>query len=259
MACNNCGDCNNCCKCPDLLNKDKRKMFSSFCAYNSEQIKPLSELFCYSDPCKLPGLLSKYVDKVACMFSNLIRLSKKQQDQIDQILDSIMSNGMVEIPRIIKTGKNNLLIDSIDLGNVTDDTRIGITWHQGSTRDTSIYTVKELKTVDAHVFTQNIDDKKSSMGMGEIFTRIHDGNKLWVTTVHYWGFDAGTGKFSALAVPWNNKNEPYYDTQDPRYVAQNTSEYYGSAGYIDYITIYDRVKPVITETDPDDDSIVGCL
>lgn len=262
MACKGCEECGDV-KCPDLLNKDKNKMFSQFCSFNAQQIKPISQLYCYTDPCDFGLVGSKHAQRQGCLNSNLIRLLKKQQDQLDQILKSISKNGKVEIPRIIYTGSNPKLIKSVDLGNVTDDTRIGITWHMGSTRSTNIYTVGDLKGVNSHLFAQNMDDKEYNTVFCETFTRIHDGNKLWITAINYQGFISKPNATSIfqLAHPWNNEKDrvPYYDTQDPDYVAQDPNKYYGSGPGIDYITVYDLVDPISTDLDSSDDSIKGCL
>ena len=172
-------------------------------------------------------------------------------DRINQILKSIASTGKIEVPRHVSTAGNTKLITPVPLGSITDDTRIGITWHMGSTRQTNYYTVADLKTTNSHLFGYNFDDASNGGIFLEAFTRIIDG-ALKITTLHSWLIHQG-GEATWYAEPFSEDYDPntdpvtgqiYYKETDPRYANQTPPHNNGIT--IDDIIVYDLV-PIIPE------------
>lgn len=163
------------------------------------------------------------------------------KDQIKQIIDSISVNGKIEVPRKISTSNNPQLINKVDLGDITDDTRISITWSEGSTRRTDDYTVRDLKKQTAHITGQNLTDDGDSAWTFEAFTRIVDGNKLWITTLHSYRTNS-TGDITWVGKSWDETTGlAYYDTQNPDYVNQAEGQDHIT---IQYITVWDLIDPI---------------
>lgn len=171
------------------------------------------------------------------------------RDQVKQILSSITTNGKVEVPRTISLANNHYLINKVDLGAITDQTRVAITGHLGSTRLTTSYYVSELKGNDSHLFIGNTVDRKASMQFSEVFTKIVDGNKLWATVAHSFEVraneykPAGTeNKILELAKCYDSNGDPYYDTQSPDYA--NPDNVNQHLLVIDKVVVYDLKEPV---------------
>lgn len=157
------------------------------------------------------------------------------QNTIDSIVKSLASTGNIEVPREVSVAGNAKLFTPVDLGSVTDDTRVGITWHHGSTRGTNYYTVGELKTVNAHLFVYNFTDQSNWGMFVETYTRIIDG-KLLVTTVKYLSVDEEGQTHWATTESDMSK---YYDTVNPDYLTQTNGQ--GMSPDIDKVVVYDLV------------------
>lgn len=162
--------------------------------------------------------------------------------QIEQIYDSIGGiNGTIEVPRKIDISKSNNLIRPINLGDVTDNTRITITWTHGSTRRTESYTVGELRGRNAHILAQNLLDNGDEAYVVEVFTHIQaNTNNLWITAIH-----SSRMRPNATWV-WETKpatddwSKVYYEEQDPRL----TNGTLTNPVIIEDVTVYDQV-PII--------------
>ena len=190
---------------------------------------------------QLNQLNSKYTE-----LKEIINSVQKQVDslreQIKQILASISTNGKVEVPRNVDISDNNYLIHKVDLGEVTNETRVAITAHMGSTRLTNSYTVGELKGDLSHLFIGNTVDVSAKMQYSELFTKVVDGNKLWATVSHTFTVDAGTGKITETAKSYDSSGSPYYETQSPDYL--NTSNEQQHQIWVDKVVVYDLKEPV---------------
>ncbi len=201
--------------------------------------------------CWLDSLLSWQwnVDKgIVCaicgLWTNVHNLWDKVenlQDQINQIQQSITINGKIEVPREVPI--NPGLVTPVDLGNVTSDTRIAITWHLGSTRSTESYTVGDLRTNNAHIFGGNLTDINHDGSFFEAFTKIKDGNKLWITTLHRFNVNnsSSTSRIYWVAKSWDDSGNAYYDTQNPDYKTESNGQYHVA---IDRVVVYDLVDPI---------------
>lgn len=162
--------------------------------------------------------------------------------QVRQILDAISSDGKVEVPRHVPIGRNNFLINKVDLGNVTDQTRVAITGHLGSTRLTTSYYISELKGNNSHLFIGNTIDDAGTLQFSELFTKVVDGNKLWATVAHTFHVSAEGQKITEMSKCYDSSGHPYYDTQSPEYA--NEGNRYQHAIYVDKIVVYDLKDPV---------------
>lgn len=203
--------------------------------------------------CWLDSLLSWQwnVDKgIVCaicgLWTNIHNLWEKidnLEDQINQIQQSITINGKIEVPREVPVNKG--LVTPVDLGKVTADTRIAITWHLGSTRSTESYTVGDLRTNDAHIFGGNLTDVNHDGSFFEAFTKIKDGNKLWITTLHRFNvYDSDSKELRWVAQSWDANGNIYYDTQNPDYKNATNGQYHVA---IDRVVVYDLVDPIKVE------------
>lgn len=211
----------------------------------------------------LQGKINNLNNKLNQLQNDLDQLAKKVQDntndlnrqiealreQVKQILSSISTNGKVEVPRTISLADNHYLIHKVDLGNVTDQTRIAITGHLGSTRLTTSYYVSELKGNDSHLFIGNTVDRMAAMQFSEVFTKIVDGNKLWATVAHTFEIRANNYKPSGtenqiieLAKCYDGNGDPYYDKQSPDYANENNTNQHLLV--IDKVVVYDLKEPV---------------
>lgn len=162
--------------------------------------------------------------------------------QIEQIYDSIGGiNGTIEVPRKVDISNSNNLIRPVNLGNVTDDTRITITWTHGSTRRTESYTVGELRGRNAHIYATNLLDNGNEGYTCEVFTHIQSGTtNLWVTAIHT-NRMRSTGEWVWEIKPaTDNWTHVYYDDQDPRLTNGTLS----SPVLIESVVVYDQV-PII--------------
>lgn len=166
----------------------------------------------------------------------------KLKREVKQILDAISNNGKVEVPRRVSIDGNNYLIHKVDLGDVTDKTRVAITGHLGSTRLTTSYYVSELKGTTSHLFIGNTLDDTGTLQYSEIFTRITDGNKLWATTQHTFHVSATDQKITEMSKCYDGKGQPYYDTQSPEYLDESNK--YQHMIWIDKVVVYDLKDPV---------------
>lgn len=200
---------------------------------------------------KIKADLQRQIDTLKALVEKNNTYTQTQIDslreQIKQILASISSNGKVEVPRSVPIGNNHYLINKLDLGNVTDDTRVAITAHLGSTRQTTSYTVAELKGDLSHLMLTNTFDVSENLQFAELFTKIVDGNKLWATACHHFKLSAGTTpKCTEVAKSSDSKGVPYYDQQSPGYLTPVTSEGTDDQHpiYIDSIVVYDLKDPV---------------
>ena len=164
------------------------------------------------------------------------------REQLKQILTSISTNGKVEVPRNVDISGNNYLINKVDLGNVTDDTRVTITAHMGSTRLTSSYTVGELKGDTCHIFIGNTYDVSANLQYSELFTKIVDGNKLRATVAHTFKIAADTNNVTETAKSYDSDGQPYYDTQSPDYLDTTNEEQHMI--WVDKVVVYDLKEPV---------------
>lgn len=254
MSCNcgnTSGSMNNCCEtCPDIKATGKEKECAELHSYNNEEIKPLACTAEFVNPCDQPRFLGTTIKKITCMFKNNInqicgiwKTINNILMEIQQIKDALLVNGKYEVKRRIDVGSNPKLITPVDLGKITDDTKIYINWNLGSTNATETYTVGQLKTDNCHILSWNLNDGASQTYVYEVFTRIQNGNKLWITAVH--GIKQNVGEApKVLAVPWKTgPNDVYYDTQDPKYVAQSESGYQNSP-VINWIEVGDLVEPI---------------
>ena len=190
-------------------------------------------------------------NRVSSLESNVNNLNNKinqLQEQLKQLQRSITINGKIEIPRNVDIRNSNNLADGVDLGNITDNTRISIVATLGSTRLNSIFTVYELKGTAAHVFMTNAMDKNDGLEFCEAFTRIING-KLYCTTVHNFDLSKKNG-FYSVHNPWKEDNDgdpgitgntPYYDDVDPEYKAgtNRTRDL-----LFQTVTVYDQVDPI---------------
>lgn len=173
---------------------------------------------------------------------NLQRQIDALKTQVEQILQAISSNGKVEVPRQISIDGNHYLINKVDLGDVTDQTRVAITGHLGSTRLTTSYYVSELKTDLSHLFIGNTLDDTGTLQYSEIFTKITDGNKLWATTQHTFHVSATDQKITEMSKCYDSGGNPYYNTQSPEYLDE--SNQYQHMIWIDKVVVYDLKDPV---------------
>lgn len=173
---------------------------------------------------------------------NLQRQIDALKRQVEQILQAISSNGKVEVPRHISIDGNHYLINKVDLGDITDQTRVAITGHLGSTRLTTSYYVSELKTDLSHLFIGNTIDDTGTLQYSEIFTKITDGNKLWATTQHTFHVSATDQKITEMSKCYDSNGKPYYDTQSPEYLDE--SNQYQHMIWIDKVVVYDLKDPV---------------
>lgn len=190
-------------------------------------------------------------NRVSSLESNLNNLNNKinqLQEQLKQLQRSITINGKIEIPRNVDIRNSNNLADGVDLGNITDNTRISIVATLGSTRLNSIFYVGDLKGTAAHVFMTNAMDKNDGLAFCEAFTRIMNG-KLYCTTVHNFDLSKKNG-FYSVHNPWRENNNgdpgitgntPYYDDVDPEYKAgtNRTRDLLFQS-----VTVYDQVDPI---------------
>lgn len=238
MACKACS--NSCRECEDLGTGSEN--CQSLDNYVINQLEPSTEYIDNVPDCSLKRTLRNLFRRYNCMLHNIIANICAIWSNIDNILEAldqiqssvITSNGKIEVPRIIDTTDNPALINRVDLGEITDDTRIGITWHAGSTRRTDTFTVAELKTNDAHISAFNMTDNANSAAFFEIFTKIPDERSLWITTGH--SFDLLGDVIDWSAESFDSEGDAYYDEQDPDYTAP--------IAYVDYITVYDLVDPI---------------
>ena len=173
---------------------------------------------------------------------NLQKQIDALKKQVEQILRAISSNGKVEIPRQISLDGNHYLINKVDLGDVTDQTRVAITGHFGSTRLTTSYYVSELKGDTSHLFIGNTIDDTGTLQYAEIFTKITDGNKLWATVQHTFHVSATDQKITEMSKCYDSNGNPYYDTQSPEYLDESNK--YQHAIWIDKVVVYDLKDPV---------------
>lgn len=164
-------------------------------------------------------------------------------NQIEQIMNSVTVNGKIEIPRDVDINGNPKLINQVDLGPLTDDTRIGITWSLGSTRRTDYYLTKDLRGTTCHISGFNMTDFWHEANFFECFTGITGGNKLWVTTIHNFAVKSNS-TIEWQSVAWTGDPEkPYWnDTQNPDYVTQTNGQSNGPI--FERVTVYDLVDPV---------------
>lgn len=187
------------------------------------------------------GIWSPDYTDVLNAINNLIGDIK---DQISQIINSISVNGKIEVPRNVNITGNGRLANQVDLGNVNDQTRIGITWRVGSTRRTDYYTVGELKTNSAHITGFNMYDDSHGVDYFESFTRVVNGNKLWITTEHNFT-QYEDGSISWKGIPWADDNDKtgtvYYDTQNPDYKTATNGQ--GTINIV-RVVVYDLVDPI---------------
>lgn len=187
-------------------------------------------------------LANKY-NELKDITNNLQKQVDALREQLKQILASISTNGKVEVPRNVDISGNNYLIRDVDLGNVTDETRVAITAHLGSTRSTNSYTVSELKTDMCHMFIGNTYDTVPSLQFSELFTKIVNGNKLRATTAHSFIMRAGTNEIQEVAkCYYGSDSHPYYDTQNPDYL--DTSNENQHMIWVDKVVVYDLKEPV---------------
>lgn len=197
---------------------------------------------------KLQGQINQVKSDLATKYQELKEIINNIQRQVDalreqlkQILASISTNGKVEVPRNVNISGNNYLINKVDLGNVTDNTRVTITAHLGSTRLTSSYTVGELKGDSCHVFIGNTVDTLPRMQYSELFTKIVDGNKLWATVAHTFELRADENKIIELTKA-SKGNQAYYNTQSPDYLDRNNENQH--LIWVDKVVVYDLKEPV---------------
>lgn len=190
---------------------------------------------------KLASDLEKLRGDLSSKLNNL-------QEQLKQLQRSVSINGKIEVPRAIDITHSSNLAKGVELGKVTDSTRISIVAILGSTRVNSIFTVGELKNNASHVFLFNANDFNDGISLCEGFTKII-GNKLYCTTVHNYEMSVHGG-LRQVHKPWrepndgstNDKNNtPYLDDVDPEYLA-------GTGRTRDLIfqsvTVYDQVDPI---------------
>lgn len=196
----------------------------------------------------LENSLNQLRQTVQNNYSTLQNQIDALREQIKQLQKSISINGKIEVPRAIDISNSVNLAKGVELGNVTNSTRISIVATLGSTRLNSIFTVAELKSNAAHIFLTNANDKNDGVNMCEAFTHII-GNKLFCTTVH--NFDLNhKGGFYSVHNPWRENNDgdmsitgntPYYEDVDPEYLA-------GTGRTRDLlfqsVTVYDQVDPI---------------
>lgn len=185
--------------------------------------------------CRNDGLFSPDYANVLDQADQEITTIKQQIEQLYQAMAGV--SGEIEIPREINITNSNNLKNKVDLGSLTDNTRVEITWHFGSTRGTNTYYVRDLKGINCHIMAINADDNSDQFYVCEYYTRIVDGNKLWATTSHRFN-TTGQSTDSTIYTAYSHKtadNTPYYDTQDP-----------GDFPVIDIdrVVVYDRV-PII--------------
>lgn len=164
------------------------------------------------------------------------------KSEVRQILSAITSGGKVEIPREVDISGNPYLIQKVDLGDVTDRTRVAITGSLGSTRLTTSYQVGELKGVTSHLCITNTIDTNDSLQFSELFTRIVDGNKLWATVAHTFAINASSNKVTEQAKCYDGQGNPYYDSQSPDF-ADPGSEYQHLIN-IQKVVVYDLKDPI---------------
>lgn len=193
--------------------------------------------------------LNNLTKKVQDNTNDLNRQIEALREQVKQILSSISTNGKVEVPRTISLKDNHYLINKVDLGNVTDQTRIAITGHLGSTRLTTSYYVSELKGDNSHLFIGNTVDRMAAMQFSEVFTKIVDGNKLWATVAHTFEIRANNYKPSGtenqiieLTKCYDGNGDPYYNSQSPDYADVNNVNQHLLV--IDKVVVYDLKEPV---------------
>ncbi|MGM0175682.1 hypothetical protein [Enterococcus sp. DIV0800] len=168
---------------------------------------------------------------------------QKIYDLIDQIQQSITVNGKIEVARNIDISGNNYLIKPVDLGNVSDNTRISINWRAGSTRRVDSYYVRDLRENNCHIYGGNMVDMSNSEDVFEVFTGIKPGtNSLWITTVHRRSLSSA-GVTHWNAEPWDSNGHVYYNDQDPRYADTREGNLY-HAIIIEELTVYDLVDPI---------------
>lgn len=195
----------------------------------------------------LENSLNQLRQTVQNNYSTLQNQIDALREQIKQILSSISTNGKVEVPRNISLANNHYLINKVDLGNITDQTRVAITGHLGSTRLTTSYYVSELKSDASHMFIGNTVDSLPSMQFSEVFTKIVDGNKLWATVAHSFEIRASNHSASPnsiieLTKCYDSDGHPYYNKQSPEYADEsNTNQH---LLVIDKVVVYDLKEPV---------------
>lgn len=240
MACKSCESA--CTNCEDLGTGSEN--CQNMDNYITNNLDPNADYIQRVPDCSFKQTISKMFKRVNCLFKNIVNnicaiwdKLGDLEEAINQINNSISVNGKIESPRIIDTTDNPKLITPVDLGEVTDETRIGITWHSGSTRDTALYTVADLKGNSAHITGTNLSDSENVGTTVEVFTKIKDGHYLWITALHRQVIYEDTIDWTD--VPWDEDGNVYYDEQDPSY-ASNTDEYL----IIDYVTVYDLIDPV---------------
>jgi|GEM_PF-3765117 len=183
------------------------------------------------------------IDKgIVCAICGLWSNIHKINDMVGQIQQSITVNGKIEIPRDVDVSNNPYLITPVDLGEVTENTRISITWQAGSTRRVDTYTVGDLKGDSCHIYGGNMSDTSNYDDAFELFTKIKQGtNSLWITTIHRRSIGP-TGSITWPAAPFLD-GHVYTDDQDPRYTDMSEANPYHVAE-IKRVTVYDLVDPI---------------
>lgn len=176
--------------------------------------------------------------------SALEKRTSDNESAIKQLqAQSVTVNGKIEVPRHISVAGNSKLITPVDLGTLTPDTRIEISWNQGSTRRTDSYTAAELRTNNCHITGENLTDSADDSTVFESYTKIKDTNKLWITTTH--AYRIHTDNISWLARSFDSSGNVYYDSQNPDYAAQTNGQSEGIN--VTSITVYDLIDPVVIE------------
>lgn len=197
---------------------------------------------------KLRADVERIRNDLQSKIDNLQRQLDALREQIKQLQKSISINGKIEVPRPIDISNSVNLAKGVELGNVTDNTRISIVATLGSTRVNSIFTAGELKGNAAHVFLTNAYDYNDGIAFCEGFTKII-GGKLFCTTVHNYELFVNGG-LKQVHKPWREDNDgsqstprntPYFDDVDPEYLA-------GTGRTRDLlfqsVTVYDQVDPI---------------
>lgn len=141
---------------------------------------------------------------------------------VSKLVDALASSGSIEVPREVPLADDKL-IKGVDLGKVTNTTRVEITARLGSTRQTQSFTVGDLKGSLAHLLMTNLGDGTNTVNIVESYTKVID-NKLMITTIKQIHMTA-SNNWSTYTTP--EDMSVYYEKQNPDYINQINSQEQG--------------------------------
>jgi len=224
-------DCNNECQSIPL---DDSTVCDEMQLMNDLKIGSMAQLMGLVDECNMTEVLSRFIQRQQCMNTNLINWECSILQRLNQVIASISKGGSIEVPRYINTESNQKLITPVCLGDVTDDTRIGIQWSLGSTQQINYYTVGQLKG-ESHISGINGNDTNGGFYLTENYTWVNSSNCLQINTVDVIFLNAT----DTITRYTDANNLSYEYAQNPDYAAQTNGQDQGIN--VHQIIVYDLV------------------